>query len=66
MPSEVRQKKNMEKLNRAQNAQFWGLKTWGEGGTQAPRAPPGSAPGSIVNVKSCGYQHDFLAFLILV
>ena len=27
MPSEARQKKIMEKLNRAQNAQFWGLKT---------------------------------------
>ena len=29
-------------LNRAKNAQYWGLKTWGHGG-RATR-PPGSAP----------------------
>ena len=30
----------MEKLDRAQNAQFWGLKTWGrERGSQAPPPP---------------------------
>ena len=28
----ARPKKIMEKLDRAQNAQFWGLKTWGQEG----------------------------------
>ena len=28
----------MEKLDRVQNAQFWGLKTWGQGGPR-PRDP---------------------------
>ena len=37
MLSEARQK-NMDKLDRAQNAQFWGLKTWGQGGP-GPWAP---------------------------
>ena len=46
MPSEARTKKIMEKLDRAQNAQFWDLKTWDQGGrTQVPR-PPGSASGN--------------------
>ena len=31
MPSEARPK-NMDNLDRAQNAQFWGLKIWGQGG----------------------------------
>ena len=36
----------MEKLNRVQNAQFWGLKTYGQGGGRAPGLPPptGSEP----------------------
>ena len=32
MLSEARQKKIMENLDRAQNAQFQGLRTWGQGG----------------------------------
>ena len=32
----------MEKLDRVQNAQFWGLKTWGQGGS-TPRGSSGSA-----------------------
>ena len=34
-------KKIMEKLNRVQNALFWGLKTWGQGrpGPQGPLDP---------------------------
>ena len=48
MPSEMRLKRIMEKLNRAQIAQFWGLKTWGQGGDQFPRStPPGSAPANV-------------------
>ena len=31
MPSEVKQKK-YRKIKSPQNAQFWGLKTWGGGG----------------------------------
>ena len=44
MLSEARQK-NMDKLDRAQNAQFRGLKTWGQGG---PLGPLGSASGVCV------------------
>ena len=40
----------MEKLDRAQNAQFSGLKTWGQGGPGSPR-PPGSAS------ATAGYGH---------
>ena len=43
MPSKARKKKIMEKLNRAQNAQFWGFKPRVKGG------PPGSAPESIAD-----------------
>ena len=32
MPIEAWPKYIMEKLDGAQNAQFWGLKTWGRGG----------------------------------
>ena len=38
MLSEARLKKIAEKLDGAQNAQFWGLKTWGQrggGGSQS-------------------------------
>ena len=34
MLSKARQKKIIEKLNRAQKAQFWSLKTWGQGGAR--------------------------------
>ena len=39
MLSEVWQKENYGKLNRAQKAQFWGLKTWSQGGPCPPRPP---------------------------
>ena len=42
MPSEARQKKIMEKLNRAQKCSILGPKNLGSGG--APGAPPGYAP----------------------
>ena len=32
-----------KKYIKIKRAQFWGLKTWGQGGARAPRAPPGSA-----------------------
>ena len=44
MPSEARQKKIMEKLNRAQKCSILGPQNLGSGGARAPRAPPGSAP----------------------
>ena len=45
MLGEARPNKNYEKLDRAQNDQFWCLKTWGQGGPDpgAPRSSPGSA-----------------------
>ena len=45
MPSEARQKKIMEKLNRAQKCSILGPQNLGSGGGPGPRAPPGSAPG---------------------
>ena len=48
MPSEVRQKKIMEKLNRAQKCSILGPQNLGSGGARAPRAPPGSAPENLV------------------
>ena len=44
MPSEARQKKIMEKLNRAQKCSILGPQNLGSGGAWAPRPPPGSAP----------------------
>ena len=44
MPSEARQKKIMEKLNRAQKCSILGPQNLGSGGARAPGAPPGSAP----------------------
>ena len=41
MLSEARPKKIMETLERAQNAQFWGLKTWGQR-EAGPLGPHGS------------------------
>ena len=43
MPSEARQKKIMEKLNRAQKCSILGPQNLGSGGP-GPPAPPGSAP----------------------
>ena len=43
MPSEVRQKKIMEKLNRAQKCSILGPQNLGSVGARAP-GPPGSAP----------------------
>ena len=45
MPSEARQKKIMEKLNRAQKCSILGPQNLGSGGGPGPRGPPGSAPG---------------------
>ena len=45
MPSKMRQKKIMEKLNRAQKCSILGPQNLGSGGgARAPGAPPGSAP----------------------
>ena len=44
MLSEERQKKIMEKLNRAQKCSILGPQNLGSGGARAPGAPPGSAP----------------------
>ena len=44
MPSEARQKKIMEKLNRAQKCSIFRPQNLGSRGTQAPGAPLGSAP----------------------
>ena len=43
MLSEARQKKIMEKLNRAQKCSILGPQNLGRGGP-GPRGPPGSAP----------------------
>ena len=40
MPSEARQKKIMEKLNRAQTCSILGPQNLGSGGARAPGAPP--------------------------
>ena len=42
MRSEARLKKKTEQLKEGLKAQFWGLKTWGQGGP-GPLGPPGSA-----------------------
>ena len=54
MPSEARQKKIMEKLNRAQKCSILGPQNLGSGGGPGPRGPPppGSAPEGIVNCRS--------------
>ena len=44
MPSEVRQKKIMEKLNRAPKCSNLGPQNLGSRGDPGPRGPPGSAP----------------------
>ena len=44
MPSEARQKKIMEKLNRAQKCSILGPQNLGSRGGPGPRGPPGSAP----------------------
>ena len=46
MPSEARQKKIMEKLNRAQKCSVLGPQNLGSRGARAPGPPPGSAPAS--------------------
>ena len=47
MPSEARQKKIVEKLNRAQKCSILGPQNLGSGGGPGP--PPGSAPGTAVS-----------------
>ena len=50
MPSKARQKKIMEKLNRAQKCSILGPQNLGSrGGARAPRPPPGSAPDTSVS-----------------
>ena len=44
MPSKVRQKKIMEKLNRAQKCSILGPQNLGSRGGLGPQGPPGSAP----------------------
>ena len=60
MPNEARQKKIMEKLNRAQKCSILGPQNLGSGGPGPPGPPPGSAPGDgTVNVD------DFLSRFFL-
>ena len=62
MPSEARQKKIMEKLNRAQKMlNFGASKPRVKGGARAPGAPPGSAPeylGRTNQVYSINMYHE--------
>ena len=52
MPSEARQKKIMEKLNRAQKCSILGPQNLGSGGGPGPRGPPpGSAPGMLMKMN---------------
>ena len=48
MPSEARQKKIMEKLNRAQKCSILGPQNLGSRGGPGPGAPPASAPEMVV------------------
>ena len=50
MPSEARQKKIMEKLNRAQKCSILGPQNLGSGGPGPPGPPPGSAPELCINI----------------
>ena len=52
MPSEARQKKIMEKLNRAQKCSILGPQNLGSRGARAPGAPPGSAPAVTVLISN--------------
>ena len=55
MPSEARQKKIIEKLNRAPKCSILGPQNLGSRGDPGPRAPPpGSAPGKeLLILKTC-------------
>ena len=55
MPSEARQKKIMEKLNRAQKCSILGPQNLGSGGPGPPGPPPGSAPDG--NIRTLQYHH---------
>ena len=70
MPSEARQKKIVEKLNRAQKCSILGPQNLGSGGGPGPRGPPpGSAPGyrQMMHVgpckKNCHNINALLRFL---
>ena len=52
MPSEARQKKIMEKLNRAQKCSILGPQNLGSRGGPGPGPPPGSAPVLSVLIKT--------------
>ena len=55
MPSEARQNKIMEKLNRAQKCSILGPQNLGSGGgARAPGAPPESAPGASAETRMWG------------
>ena len=57
MPSEARQKKIMEKLNRAQKCSILGPQNLGSGeGPGPPGPPPGSAPGKKLTKINFGPQ----------
>ena len=60
MPSEARQKKIMEKLNRAQKCSILGPQNLGSGGGPGPRGPPGSAPELASYRRKCSTTCLFL------
>ena len=68
MLSEARQKKIMEKLNRAQKCSILGPQNLGSGGGPGPRGPPpGSAPGAVTYpfslwCKPVAMSGSYLAF----
>ena len=56
MPSEARQKKIVEKLNRAQKCSILGPQNLGSGGGPGPRGPPpGSAPVNSQHLVATGF-----------
>ena len=58
MPSEARQKKIMEKLNRAQKCSILGPQNLGSRGARAP-GPPGSAPHCTISRDQNGKTRKF-------
>ena len=60
MPSEARQKKIMEKLNRAQKCSILGPQNLGSGGGPSPQGPPDPHLHSICHLHESPYdsQHN--------
>ena len=56
MPSEARQKKIMEKLNRAQKCSILGPQNLGSGGGRAPGAPPW--------IRTCDWKKTCIIYFI--